>query len=74
VPPEVEDAVRNVLCDDRKRHLNGAKCIVKWIQSLESGRVERALDYLIIAKVDERFARFFTEGPTEVQVSYWDPA
>ena len=64
--------MRNVLGDDGKRHLKGAKCIVKWIQSLESGRVEHALDYLITAKADERFARFFTDGPTDVQVGYWD--
>jgi hypothetical protein len=70
VPLEIEDAVRNVLNDDGKRHLKGAKCIVKWVQSLESGRVERALDYLITAKADERFARFFTDGPTEFQVGY----
>jgi hypothetical protein len=70
VPAEIEDAVRNVLGDDGKRHLKGAQCIVKWIQSLEAGRVEHALDYLIHAKADERFARFFTDGPTEVQVGY----
>ena len=62
--------MRNVLDDDGKRHLKGAKSIVKWIQSLESGRVERALDYLITAKAHEQFARFFTYGPTDVQVGY----
>ena len=72
MPVEIEDAVRNVLGDDGKRHLKGAKCIVKWIQSLESGRVEHALDYLITTKADERFARFFTDGPIDVQVGYWD--
>lgn len=66
--------MRNVLDDDGKRHLKGAKSIVKWIQSLESGRVERALDYLITAKAHEQFARFFTYGPTDVQVGYWDTA
>ena len=71
VPLEIQDAVRNVLDDDGKRHHRGAKCIVKWIQSLESGRVERALDYLIHAKAHERFARFLTDGPTDVQVGYW---
>lgn len=71
VPREIEDAVRNVLDDDGKRHHKGAKCIVKWIQSLESGRVESALDYLIHTKAHERFARFFTHGPTDVQVGYW---
>ncbi len=70
VPPEIEDAVRNVLDDDGKRHHKGAKCIVKWIQSLESGRVESALDYLINAKAHKRFARFFTDGPTDVQVGH----
>ena len=72
MPLEIEDAVRNVLGNDRRRHLKAAKCIVNWIQSLESGRVERALDYLITAKADEQFARFFTDGPTEVQVSLLD--
>lgn len=66
--------MRNVLGDDGKCHLKGAKCIVKWIQSLDSGRVEHALDYLITAKTDERFARFFTDGPTDVQVGCWDTA
>jgi len=74
VPVEIEDAVRNVLGDNGKRHLKGAKCIVNWIQSLESGRVERALNYLITAKADERFARFFIDGPTDVQVGCWDTA
>ena len=70
MPPEIEDAVRNVLGDDGKCHLKGAKCIVSWIQSLESGRVEGVLDYLITTKADERFARFFKDGPTEIQVDY----
>lgn len=74
VPPEIEDAVRNVLCDDGRRHLKGAKCIVSWIQSLESGHVESVLDYLITTKADERIARFFTDGPTEVQVGYCEAA
>ena len=62
--------MRNVLDDDGKRHLKGAKSIVKWIQSLESGHVERVLDYLITTKARERFAYFFTDGPTDVQVGY----
>ena len=72
VPPEIKEAVRNVLDDDGKRHLKGAKTIVKWIQSLESGRVECALDYLITAQAHVQFARFFANGPIEVQVGYWD--
>lgn len=70
MPPEIEDAARNVLGDDGKRNINGAKCIVKWIQSLEAGRVECALDYLITAKLVKQFARFFADGPTEIQVGY----
>ena len=74
MPPEIEDAVRNVLGDDGKCHLKGAKCIVSCIQSLESGRVEDVLDYLITTKADERFARFFIDGPTEVQVGHLETA
>ena len=70
MPLEIEDAARDVLLNDERRNLKGAKCIVRWIQSLESGRVEPALDYLITAKLDARFAHFFANGPTEVQVGH----
>ena len=60
-----------MLGDDGKRHLKGIKCIVNWIQSLESRRVERALDNLITPKAHERF---FADGPTDIQVGYWDTA
>ena len=55
-------------------HLTGTKGLVKWIQSLESGRVECALDYLIISNAHEQFSRFFTDGPMDVQVGYLDTA
>ena len=74
VPLEIEDAARDALGNDGKRNLKGAKCIVKWIQSLESGRVEPALDYLITSKLDARFAHFFENGSTEVQVGHWNTA
>ena len=60
-----------MLGDDGKRHLKGVKCIVNWIQSLESERVERALDNLITTNTHERFS---TDGPTDIQVGYWDTA